>query len=819
MYLNLSVNSLMKMCSLRQTNRVKRALHECQQLAYLNALPDLDPSEENQECVPENFSDDNFDRMSSSSGRTNSSDGSTDSPEIDLISPKQSDYCEVFFEGLISHIGLKLSEAEKVIFLFNDYLMRYTSSQVYLPSLRYYWDKQSKQTSVHTYILCKRKHSHGPFIGEPNQYGTFECEKEIIPVVIKPGDFFLHIPFRPQIIPLITTLPDSCWIYDSNRLDVSNCKQARACKEEESDPKHVKFTLTLHADEVAAGKSSTEKIFPVFLTINEMKPEFRRKFFLMIALYVGRTKPDVNCFLGPVCDELLDLATNPIEIDPETKVSFHLIGLISDAPMRAYLRNVRQYNHTHGCDWCLVEATQGTRARQFTSQSRNDMVGLKRKQSDFLELKDLILNNSENFRSEFDLNQRFRGLKGISPLLNLPSFNIVDGVAVEPMHAISLGVFRNILSRGLLQGDLIRLRETGIDRNVLRKEMSSRLVSISVPSEFTRQPRDFDQLKHWKSSEFDSFLAYFIYVTLKGLLKAHVINHLCCLSRIYYLSHVGPGDGDSRAEISNLVEEFQVGCDSIYGKNFLTYNLHILSHLADSIENLGPNSNMSSYPLEDYMGIIKEKVHRYSNIGPSLIRFFMSDFRYKNYKAERLEKWNLSEKEKWNFGCLTSRNKLTFISDKYLNSNSKITAVESLKKNLRITSISEADLNFYYSVKKDGKRYSSRRYCEKVSRDDSKIKGKDGQFYSIEYIIRYNSKIYFLCYWYQVKQVNIAYKGFTGSFRFSLPNTFEIDKILEKELVCLRAESVMGKVIYIASKNFSHRYVKDHIVEQYLWNK
>ncbi|XP_053211512.1 uncharacterized protein LOC128395136 [Panonychus citri] len=450
------------MGSIRNLNRRHRQQHENFQLFYINSLPD---TQNHEFGVPDTESEDSTEIINffpSDSSETSSMNLEDDTEKI---VPTISEYCETLFETLISHIGLNLSQADNVFQLFKDLSKRYFSSNNHLPSLRYYWDKKALETNINIYILCEKDHSHGPLIGEPSNLQSYECEQELIQAVLKPGKFFLHLPLRQQIEKYIHNLPDYFWIEDDQRFDVSNCAEAKRVKEMGNLSQDKRYTLTLHADEVATGKSSSEKIFPIFITINEIKPEFRKKFFFLVGIFVGRKKPAVECYLGPVCDELLELSTFPTRISSNSRATFHLVGLIADAPMRAYLRCVRQYNHLNGCDWCLVTASSVGGARVYPNLTSEDQLNLMRKKDDFLTFSRIIEQDPD---SEVLQNPRFRGLNGISPLLRLVDFDIVRGICVEPMHCISLGIFRNLISKGLVGADSLRHLERGFDRNSMR---------------------------------------------------------------------------------------------------------------------------------------------------------------------------------------------------------------------------------------------------------------------------------------------------------------------------------------------------------------
>lgn len=803
----------------RNQSRRKHRQNQLAQAFYLLNLPEVDI---NSSSSTLNSSSSESSSTCSSSTNYSSESEQTNRTISSNIFSKQ--YSDVLFSTLLSKAGLCLNSCELVINLFNCWSLRFSKDPVLLPSVRYYWQKKAKALDVNVYIICANQHSHGPYIGEPKLFEKYHCDGMDYPADLKSGRYFLHLPLKNQLEKILPVLPSHCWLeFDSENFDIFNSVQAKKVKNCSVSNDVLKITLTLHADEISVGKSSSEKIFPIFVSLNELKAEHRRKFFLLIGLFIGRKKPPVEIFLGPLCEELQYLSKNPVEwIEPdsqeEKKATFHLICLIADAPMRSYLRNVRQFNHKKGCDWCLIQATTVQRARFYPNLKWEEVERIRRDKNHFMDFSNLLTQENDQEAIQMLMSDHFSGIKGISPLLILEDFDIVNGIAVEPMHSISLGVFRNIIMRGFLSSEHSDIYEKNFDLTKFKNEFGSRLKSIAVPSEFTRIPRDFHQIKHWKSSEYDSFLVYFFFPAVRGLIKSKPLKHILTLSRLYYLCHVGGVENSNLQEVRNLVEEFQQSCLSIYGESFLSYNLHILSHLADSIYHLGPNANTSSYPLEDQMGKLKKKVHRFSHIAPSLVRFFMADFAYKEYKIQFLEKWNLTNTEKKYFSC-DSDGLLTSIPDKNLTRAEKETISRKFFSEIATQEpFDPKKLNFLKTVKFSGKRYSTERYGIDKIRDDSKIKTKDGKFYKIGYIIDYNGILFFCCYEYKKQLIKIENKGITGTYSFKLENIHEVVKMFD-EHIFIRADNVSSKFILVKSTSFSPYYKYDHIVELFLQNK
>ena len=99
-------------------------------------------------------------------------------------------------------------------------------------------------------------------------------------------------------------------------------------------------------------------------------------------------------------------------------------NLIGDAPARAMLRNCKQFNGKCGCDWCEHEGVTVTPTRYYP------------------ELGDQCPRTSQG-QAEL-LQEAVKGVKGISVIDILPTFDTVHGFTPEYMHLVCQGVIRQV---------------------------------------------------------------------------------------------------------------------------------------------------------------------------------------------------------------------------------------------------------------------------------------------------------------------------------------------------------------------------------------
>lgn len=130
-----------------------------------------------------------------------------------------------------------------------------------------------------------------------------------------------------------------------------------------------------------------------------------------------------------------------------------------------------------------------------------------------------------------------------------------------------------------------------------------------IPTEFNRKLRPVAELAYWKATEFRFFLIYggFAFLRNEDVLSRERYEHylkfavLMC-SLLFDCQYLEP------LEIQQLVKEFASEAIGLYGKQFMSYNVHSLIHLIDDFLNHGSLEQMSSFPFESYLGIVKNSV-------------------------------------------------------------------------------------------------------------------------------------------------------------------------------------------------------------------
>ncbi|XP_061502374.1 uncharacterized protein LOC133391534 isoform X1 [Anopheles gambiae] len=308
---------------------------------------------------------------------------------------------------------------------------------------------------------------------------------------------------------------------------------------------------------------------------------------MIVAIFCGSSKPgSIEEFLNPFVEDINKVQEDGIMINGK-KIKVKLRAIIADSPARAFIKGVAYFNAKHGCLKCTCHG-------EFSELSKtmvfNDLHAPKR-------IDRLFRRRKYGKHHKYD-----------SPLLRIKNLNIIDAIIIaDTLHLIEFGVLRKLLNGWKDQTLGLKTNWSNVGHII-----SDMLRKMKLPSEIRRKMRGIDCLGHWKASEFYTFLRYTSIPILRKFLPAHAFKHFLLLfSAITILSSKYHYSKWKSAK--TMLETFVLDFQTIYGKQFVTSNIHNLIHVYDDVHNFGPLNTISTYPFENSLQLLKKMLRGRSN--------------------------------------------------------------------------------------------------------------------------------------------------------------------------------------------------------------
>ena len=334
--------------------------------------------------------------------------------------------------------------------------------------------------------------------------------------------------------------------------------------------------ISLNIDGLPLYKSSKKSLWPVLAFISNICP----KVVFPVAITCGDKKPNNLDFLSETIDDLNSLIYDGLTVG-NTHYSVFIKCIVCDAPARSMVKCTKLYSGYYGCDKCEQRGLYVDGKVTFPS------------------CENLVLRSDERFRSRVNVEHHHDD----SPLCRLP-IDMVHNFPIDYMHQTCLGVMKRLLVtwiRGKRQNRL----------STQQKDMiSARLIKLQshIPSIFARKPRTLDDIDYWKATEFRQFLFYTGRVVLKGILSQKHYSNFQILSVAICILTSKRLNIKYNATAEQFLTTFLKESSSIYGPEFMVYNVHGLSHISADAYEYECLDNCSVFAFENYLQHLKKRI-------------------------------------------------------------------------------------------------------------------------------------------------------------------------------------------------------------------
>lgn len=418
-------------------------------------------------------------------------------------------------------------------------------------------------------------------------------------------NFFIYIPVKQQLLLMLHKHLDTILPFlQKDRVegmigDLYDGKIYQKIKSE--NPDVTILSLTFNLDGASVSKSSNASIWPILLYQNYLPPSMRfmkENVLLAGVICTGKIKLDLSKLILPFIVEMNQLFNDQISLIRNGQIH-HFLPLVMfclcDLPARSDVQQIKYVSGYYACPVCIQKGTL-VRGKGNSSYVRYIKTKEKPKMRTHIQFIDDTLQYAKTKKN-------IHGLKGITPLVALPCFDVVDNVSTDHMHGVFLGVMKDIIDIWYGKKKLKNVQSGfKISKSEDRVKLNKTIVQLKPYSRITRKPRSLFDRSYYKATEYRNLLWFYMHYALYGVLSQSAINHFDLLSASTYILDKSEISKNEIDHAGQMLEKFVDDFERFYGPDSITMNIHILRHYAHNVLNGGPLWSQSMFGFESKMG-------------------------------------------------------------------------------------------------------------------------------------------------------------------------------------------------------------------------
>lgn len=347
---------------------------------------------------------------------------------------------------------------------------------------------------------------------------------------------------------------------------------------------------------------------------------FKRENIIIIGLIPGPSEPSLhmNTYLTPLVSDLLMLWDGVSFVTHDCGAQVIRCALLCigcDLPAGRKVCGFLSYTANLGCSRCYCDFGTGTFGVQNYSGFNRANWSMRTDRSHRANVDKTLACSSKTARErkERELGCRY------SCLLQLPYFNAVRMLTIDPMHNLYLGtakyIFKHIwCERGMIDKDSIQA-------------INQRISSVVVPPEvkFGRLPACMEHTSSLTAEQWMLWVNYYSLYCLYEVIPAEDLEcwrHFVLASRLLCKRQLSQDDIKvADALLMQFCRRFEV----LYGPTAVTPNIYLHAHLVECVRDYGPMSSFWLFSFERFNGILGDQPTNNRSIELQLITRFLQD--------------------------------------------------------------------------------------------------------------------------------------------------------------------------------------------------
>ena len=308
---------------------------------------------------------------------------------------------------------------------------------------------------------------------------------------------------------------------------------------------------------------------------------FKQENTILVGLIPGPHEPsrDINTFLRPLVDDLLKLWEGVdmriASINCTKKICCALMCVSCDLPAGRKLCGFLGHSARLGCSRCFKEFSGGVGDKDYSGFDRaNWPPRTQVHNAAALDIKDLPTATAVE-EAESATGCRY------SELIRLPCFDAPKMLTIDPMHNLFLGSAKYFLKKILVSNEYISVSQLDL--------IQDRVNSCTAPSGIGRIPQKIASgFAKFTADQWKNWVLYFSVLAMRDIISDEVLEcwrHFVLACRTLCTKHI-------RLESARLGDalllQFCRRIERVFGKEFITPNMHLHCHLLECIIDYGP---------------------------------------------------------------------------------------------------------------------------------------------------------------------------------------------------------------------------------------
>ena len=199
-----------------------------------------------------------------------------------------------------------------------------------------------------------------------------------------------------------------------------------------------------------------------------------------------------------------------------------------------------------------------------------------------------------------------KGVVGRSALFDIPNFDFINGIAVDYMHCVCIGVVKRCVELTFRVGE-VRSRIT--NRPLSPPALFNSLIhGVKVPRESNRRVRDLD-FAVYKAQEYRNLLLFFFPLVINCIEEGEKERDMWLYLSYMIKACVLPSEEYARIEeniIKYCCEQFYSLYEDLFGVRNCTYNTHTMASHVQKMRCNGPLTLTSAFAFESFYGEMRQ---------------------------------------------------------------------------------------------------------------------------------------------------------------------------------------------------------------------